>query len=216
MKKSVLFFVALMMSVVLPVQADTNDGGLIYKGPYTATGMAYNYNTGQYSNTGISAVNQVEIYSDRLVINGRSYEKWNTDGQWYWYGRNANANNHPEYLYNTATGEMRWRFIFNFYGLQISDNFWYRGNQLSTGGGGSYGGGSYGGGSYGNSGSSSSSTTRTPHRCGLCDGKGWVPTDEGVSTFGNTDKKYCKECGQWVYLNHWHKTCPSCNGKGAW
>ena len=52
--------------------------------------------------------------------------------------------------------------------------------------------------------------------CGYCNGRGWVPTDEGVATFGNNNKKWCQECREYVYMNHWHKTCPSCKGKGTY
>lgn len=209
MNNRLIIIATLLMSLALSVPAGAADSGLIYSGPYTATGTSYSYNTGQYANSGVSAVNYVEIYYDRLVVNGKSYEKWNADGQWLWYGHNTGASNHPAYLFNTATYELRWRFIFDFFGLQISDNFWVMGNQMTQGG-------SSGSSGYDNNYGSSSSPGRTPHRCGLCGGKGWVPTDEGVATYGSSDKKYCNECGQWVYTGHWHKTCPSCQGKGEW
>ena len=59
-------------------------------------------------------------------------------------------------------------------------------------------------------------TPRTPKTCGYCDGKGWVPTTEGVTDFGSKEKKFCAECNETVPLNHYHKTCPSCKGKGKW
>ena len=59
-------------------------------------------------------------------------------------------------------------------------------------------------------------TSRTPKKCGYCGGKGWVPTTEGVTNFGSSKKKYCAECGEMVPLNHYHKQCPSCQGKGEW
>ena len=208
-----LLMIVLLTSIILSIHAVKlpDDSGLIYKGYYTNTGTSYSYNTGQYSNTGIVSLHQVEIYRDHLVIDGVSYQYWNTDENWLWYGHNNASNNHPDYLYNTSTGELRWRYIFNFFGLQISDMFLYRGNLTANNSG--VGpvpntGGSYSG--------SSGTTGRTPHRCGLCNGKGWVPTEEGVSNYGSTSQKYCKECQSFVPINHWHKTCPSCKGKGAW
>ena len=59
-------------------------------------------------------------------------------------------------------------------------------------------------------------TPRTPRTCGYCDGKGWVPTTEGVTNFGSSEKKFCAECNKTVPLNHYHKQCPSCQGKGKW
>jgi len=219
MKKQILLLIALM-GTALTMQAangtsmnGTDESGLIYSGLYTATGMSYNYNTGQYSNSGVSSLYQVEIYRDRLIVNGKSYAQWHTDGQWLWYGVNNNSSSHPEYLYNTATGELRWRFIFNFFGLQISDNFWFRGNQMvgNTGTGGGYGG-------TGTTQSGSTTPTspgRTQHRCGLCDGRGWIVSDD-IPAFGSTEKKWCSGCNQYVYLTHNHKQCPSCKGKGQW
>ena len=52
--------------------------------------------------------------------------------------------------------------------------------------------------------------------CGLCDGKGWIPTDEGATSFGSTAEKWCEDCRKLVVTNHWHKPCPSCGGKGVW
>lgn len=57
--------------------------------------------------------------------------------------------------------------------------------------------------------------TRTPKTCGLCGGKGWIVSTKGVPDFG-TGNVWCKECNQSVPPNHYHETCPSCNGKGAW
>lgn len=66
---------------------------------------------------------------------------------------------------------------------------------------------------YNNQNSNSSSSSRTPKTCGACGGKGWVPDTSGAS-FGY--EKWCGECGRNVPANHYHKTCPSCKGKGSW
>ena len=58
-----------------------DDSGLLYSGPYTMTGMSYDYSTGQYQNSGVSGVYQVEIYRDRIIIMGETCAQWRTDGQ---------------------------------------------------------------------------------------------------------------------------------------
>jgi len=183
------------------------DSDLLYEGVYTATGKGYNYTLGQYSDTGVPDLNQVSIYNSKIIINGNIFEFWKTDGAWRWYGQNGR---HPKYLYNPSTGELRWRFVFNFFGEQVTDNFWIRGNHLSENTGTSYGTGS----SSTSSSSTTSGTTTSSKKCTTCDGRGWRPTDEGVSDFGSNKQKWCKECGSWVATNHWHKPCSICNGKG--
>lgn len=213
MKKRLFLMMVLLTSIILSTYAVKlpDDSGLIYKGYYTNTGTSYSYNTGLYSNTGLTSLHQVEIYRDHLIIDGANYQYWHTDGNWLWYGRNTVGTNHPVYLYNISSGELRWRYNFEFFGLQVNDMFLYRGNlTMYNSGTGTVPstGGSYSG--------SSGTTGRTPHRCGLCDGKGWVPTEEGVPTYGSNSQKYCNDCRRYVPINHWHKTCPSCKGKGAW
>lgn len=51
------------------------------------------------------------------------------------------------------------------------------------------------------------------HKCGLCGGSGEV-IENNATSFGNT--KYCSKCGKTVPDSHYHKTCPSCGGKGWW
>lgn len=178
-----------------------DDSGLLYSGPYTMTGMSYDYNTGQYNNSGVSGLYQVEIYRDRLIINGKSYAQWHTDGQWLWYGVNNGSSSHPEYLYNTTTGELRWRFIFNFFGLQISDSFWVRGNQMA--------------GNTGTGTSTGGTTTTSPgkNRCNACNGTGTIIEFRG--NYNGSDN-WCGQCHKSMPHNHYHRTCSACNGKGWW
>lgn len=61
---------------------------------------------------------------------------------------------------------------------------------------------------------SNAHSTRTPKTCGACGGKGWIPETKGVASFGLD--KWCNECNKNVASNHYHATCPSCNGKGIW
>ena len=61
---------------------------------------------------------------------------------------------------------------------------------------------------------SNAHSTRAPKTCGACGGKGWIPETKGVASFGLD--KWCNECNKNVGSNHYHATCPSCNGKGVW
>lgn len=63
--------------------------------------------------------------------------------------------------------------------------------------------------------SSGTNTTRKTQTCGLCNGVGKI-SNEDIPTFGNTDKKWCDGCQEWVSYSHCHhcETCPSCGGKG--
>lgn len=72
----------------------------------------------------------------------------------------------------------------------------------------------YGAGS--NDGSTSNNSTHQPtrHQCGLCGGTGEVIDETSRASFGNT--KYCDKCKKTVKDSHYHKTCPSCKGKGWW
>lgn len=58
----------------------------------------------------------------------------------------------------------------------------------------------------------SASKTRQTNKCGLCNGTGKI--EDSVANFGITDKKWCSECGEYRINGHYHKTCPSCKGKG--
>lgn len=185
-----------------------DDSGLLYSGPYTMTGMSYDYSTGQYQNSGVSGVYQVEIYRDRIIIMGETCAQWRTDGQWLWYGVNPSNSNHPKYLYNTSTGELRWRTVLSLFGfVQITDGIWVRGNQVagSTGTGTSTGGTSNGG---------TTTTSPVKTRCGSCDGTGTVIYYNGP--YNSSADKWCGQCHKTVSNNHYHRTCRACNGKGWW
>lgn len=191
----------------------SNSDDLLYKGVYTVTGWSYGYSAAQYTNTGIADLKQVEIYRSRIVVDGKSIDYWKSNGQWLWYGQ---SRNHPIYLYNPTTGELRFRLVFNFYGEHVSDNFWVRGDQVAAYTGNATSSKPAYSTQSGSTTTSSSSSTLVTKTCGYCNGRGWVPTDEGVATFGNNNKKWCQECREYVYMNHWHKTCPNCKGKGTY
>ena len=63
-----------------------------------------------------------------------------------------------------------------------------------------------------NSKTSFSGTSKTLKTCGLCNGKGWILETKGVASFGN--EKWCDQCKKNVPANHYHATCPSCQGTG--
>jgi len=54
----------------------------------------------------------------------------------------------------------------------------------------------------------------TKQKCSYCNGTGHI--DGYVATYGNTDQKWCSECGKYVSAGHCHgcNTCPSCGGTG--
>lgn len=60
--------------------------------------------------------------------------------------------------------------------------------------------------------SSIANGTSQTSKCGLCNGTGKI--EDSVANFGITDKKWCPECGEYRINGHYHKTCPSCKGKG--
>ena len=66
--------------------------------------------------------------------------------------------------------------------------------------------------------SNNSSTVklRSKKTCGLCGGKGWIPNNTRVASFGISEPKWCAECNKTVPTTHYHETCPSCKGKGEW
>ncbi len=63
---------------------------------------------------------------------------------------------------------------------------------------------------------SSSTRSRSTRTCGACDGKGWIPNNTRVPSFGSSQTKWCSDCNKTVPINHYHETCPSCKGKGEW
>ena len=52
--------------------------------------------------------------------------------------------------------------------------------------------------------------------CTYCHGKGTVVDYDNSIVDYTGNKKYCNECGQYVPMNHIHKRCPSCHGKGTY
>lgn len=174
----------------------------LYSGYYTLTGKRYCYNTMRYDDIGTASLHHVTIKNSEIVIDNKSYAYSGSDGNWIHFG--TQEDNHPIYLYNTVTRELKSRDIINFYGLIVTDEFWVIGDQVAL---------------HRNAGTLSpvittsptiptttttTTPTRQPHTCGYCNGTGYIMTDQGVTNFGyGTTTKY-------------QKTCPSCGGKGVW
>lgn len=189
-------------------RAERERQNLIYEGAYTQTGFFIGYIDGSFNNYGGAYLHQVKICRDILYVDGKSYSLAGTNGSWLFFGQNQGE---AEYLYNTQSGDFRKRDVTVFFGKIITDNLWVKGDAVavySAPAASYYSSPSYGGGS-----STYSSTSRSSKVCNLCGGRGWVPTEEGVPTFGSNSKKWCKECHETVNIAHWHKPCPSCKGR---
>ena len=185
-----------------PSSPTTNTSSSLYSGYYTLTGKRYCYNTKRYDDLGTASLHNVTITNSEITVDNKTYAYSGSDGNWILYG--TQEGNHPIYLYNTVTEELKSRDIFNFYGLIVTDEYWVRGDQVAL---------------HRNAGTLSpvittsptiptttttTTPTRQPRTCGYCNGLGYIMTDDGVTSFGNgTATKY-------------QKTCPSCGGKGEW
>ena len=190
----------------------------VFDGYYTMTGVYQS--GGQWFSTGITSLTYFKVYDDEMYEGKGTYA--------YQYVGNERLDDtvfrrygtdNDNYFLVTYDGLVRWvsAFTVNYPMIgtvrTVNVNYYDRGDTRAA-----YSQEYNGGGSY--SGSTSSSSTAPTgagtHRCGLCDGKGWVPTDEGVTDFGSTAEKWCEDCRRYVTMSHWHKTCPSCSGKGVW
>jgi TPR repeat protein len=194
------------------------NGSLIARGTYTSTGV-FKQN-GQFSSSGTPYLTSFRIY-EKCLYEGDSNKAYKYVGTetldnitYRRYGSDRD-----NYFLVTGDGSVRksWSFSANypFLGVVRTTSIMYydKGDTRAA----YQQGTSSGGGSYSNGSSNSSSTSgRQLRTCGLCHGRGWVDTDEGVSDFGSNSKKWCSGCNKYVYMNHYHKTCPSCNGKGKW
>lgn len=185
-----------------PSSPTTTTSSTLYSGYYTQTGKRYCYNATSYDDIGTASLHNVTITNSEITVDNKTYARSGADGNWIHYG--TQEGNHPIYLYNTATGDLKSRDIFKFYGLIVTDIFWVRGDQVAL---------------HRNAGTLSpvittsptiptttttTTPTRQPHTCGYCNGTGYIMTDQGVTNFGyGTTTKY-------------QKTCPSCGGKGVW
>ena len=198
--------------------------GLLYKGAYTVSQQGYCAELGRYTEAfGADYSVDIEIYEDYLWITGAApaigrYDYVRTSGDWkiyegatslgttYYYKVNPHTFNMVHYctMYNQYTGSTNtWT-----YSVGKGEVVFNRNSNASIPAGG-----------YSNSSNSvektSSGYTRSQKVCGTCDGKGWIPSTRGVASLGQSEK-WCPECKKMVPANHYHETCPSCNGKGKW
>jgi hypothetical protein len=190
----------------------------IFDGYYTMTGV---YKSGgQWYNTGITSLTYFRVYDNEMYEGSGTYA-------YYYVGNEMCDNmsfrrygtNNDDYFLVTSDGLVRrvTAFSANYPMLgtvrTVNVNYYDQGDTRSAYTQSYNSGGNY---SESTSGSSSTSTGAGTHRCGLCEGKGWIPTDEGVSSYGSTAERWCDGCRKYVVTNHWHKPCPSCGGKGYW
>ena len=169
----------------------TSSSDVYYEGYYTATGKGYNYNQGTYSDTGSPSLNYVKITSSSITVNGKNLAYSGSDGNWIHYG--VQDGNHPVYLYNKVTGDLRLRFVFKFAGLNVSDNFWVRGNQMAQNTG------TPSPSNYNNGSTYSSSSSTSGTMCQFCSGSGKCKYPSSLD-----NKYYCQGSG----------ICAICNGSG--
>lgn len=194
------------------------DGNVIARGLYTITGV-YKQG-GQFYSSGNPYLTSFDIYENCLYEGDakKAFKYVGTETCDNIRCRRYGSNNDNYYLV-TPDGSVRrsWSFSANYPFLgtvrTTSINYYDKGDTRAA-----YmqGNSSNSGGNNNNSTTTPSTYSRQPRTCGLCGGKGWVDTDEGVSDFGSNNKKWCDGCQKWVYMNHYHKSCPSCKGKGKW
>ena len=190
----------------------------IMSGIYVRSGQGYCWETMQFTPPSSDWTLSVEFYDDHIVVGGEwcDYKKTNSSGIKYYTGSYCTFTVSPNYVMSCiAYGMYTIEYKMTLQGALtpgeemqtvIRENFGTGGvtvtnecnSQGSTSGV-----------------QTSGVNTRTPKTCGLCGGKGWIVSTKGVPDFG-TGNVWCKECNQSVPPNHYHETCPSCNGKGSW
>ncbi len=217
MKTNMNRLVALVMMITFATGIFAqNNGRLLYNDTYTSNGIYVL--DGQWYNNGPRTLTSFQIYENYLCSGNiklpyvgnvnfmnNQYRRYGTDNNSYYMVANNGA---VLYFFSFTTNYPMLGSVTSW-----SVSYYDKGNTL-----GAYNN-PYQGGGY----STPRTTTttpatpgRTPRTCSLCNGRGTVGTDEGVSNYGSDKKKWCSDCGTYVYLNHWHKTCPSCNGRGKW
>lgn len=189
----------------------------VFDGYYTMTGVYQS--GGQWFTTGITSLTYFRVYYDEMYEGKGTYA--------YHYVGNEMLDNMSFRRYGTSNDDY---FLVTFDGLirkitafsanypmlgvvrTVNVNYYDQGDTRSA----------YtqhsndGGGSYKESASNGTTPGTVKHPCGLCESRGWIPTDEGVTDFGNTTTKWCEDCRKYVKTAHWHKPCPSCGGRGYW
>ncbi len=197
-----------------PAQQQSANGKLIAKGTYTRT-PAY-VQDGNWFYNGVTGITTLTIYEKTLYEGNASYPFIHYENCLGVVCRRY-GNNDDGYFLVSDDGKVRRTFSFsaNYPMLgtvrSTTINFYDKGDTRAA-----YVNTVSPGVSTSSSAAQSGYSGRKEHVCGLCGGRGTVGTDEGVSNYGSSSKKWCADCGRYVYLNHYHKTCPSCNGRGQW
>ena len=197
--------------------------GLLYKGTYTIAEQGYCAELGGYTeSTGSDHEVEIEIYNDYIWIQGVApatgrfdYEK--TSGNWRIY-KGTTSMGTTYYKVNPDTYAMQCYYsAYNQYTGGTNTWTYAMSKGKTTFMKGSNNNGSsdnYFNNSDNSKENSNRNISRTKKSCGLCGGKGWIPSTTGPN-FGQSDK-WCSECNKTVPANHYHQTCPSCNGKKEW
>lgn len=214
MKTNMNRLVALVMMITFAIGIFAqNNGRLLYNDTYTSNGIYVL--DGQWYNNGPRMLTSFQIYENYLY-SGNMTLPYRGNVTYMGYQCRCYGTNNDSYYMVANNGVVMYYFSFTTtYPMMgtvrsTSVSFYDKGNTL-----GAYSNPNMGGG-YTSPPTTTTTPTRTPRTCGLCNGRGTVGTDEGVSNYGSDKKKWCADCRTYVYLNHYHKTCPSCNGRGKW
>ena len=198
----------------------SDKGKLLYEGWYNGGPSVLN----GMSSPDVIGPYKVKIYENELdiITGGDTYYFTGTNNGKRKYSIYGNPNNSQNVFADLIVDDSYNLTLYRYHPVGTETKKYTRADSspVNTTQGGYYGSGdNYGGynnGSSGTNGGNSGNTqTSQPkqHKCGVCGGSGRVVKTDGPS-FGNT--KYCSECGRTVPDNHYHTTCPSCQGKGYW
>lgn len=182
-------------------------GKLIKSGTFTVTGVMYSM--GGYSSTGQPYLTSYQIYDNYIVdALGNAYpfhEMKTADGV---NCRGYKCNNDRFYYYG-EDGVLRLQEFMDVMGIRIGTVALIMPGDVRS---------AYTGASSSSTGSKSNTKTNNTnksHKCKVCDGNGWIATENGAS-YGNKAPHWCKECQKWVEYTHRHEECKHCKGRGYW
>ena len=209
-----------LAEILTTKESASSSKGLLYKGTYTISSQGYCAELGGYTNSfGSDFTVEIDIYNDYIVVAGTApgcgrFDYVRTSGNWriyegvtsswgsYYYKVNSITFDMSQYcsMYNQFTGSTD-TFIYAMSKGETTFNKYNNDNSIINNN------------AYGHS--SKQQITREKRTCGACDGKGWISSTRGVTSLGQNNK-WCSECNKRVPANHYHESCPSCNGKGKW
>lgn len=215
MRTTIGRIIALVMMMVFTMGVSAqNNGKLLFNDTYTSNGVYVL--DGQWYNNGPRTLTSFKIYENYLYSGNMSFPFVGNLTYLGYQCRRYGTNDSNCYLV-TTNGVVMYYFSFTtnypMFGsvTSTSVSFYDKGNTLAN-----YNNPYNGGYTPPATTTSPAPAPRQQRTCSLCNGRGTVGTEEGVSNYGSSKKKWCADCQTYVYLNHWHKTCPSCNGRGKW